>query len=51
MGAHLPVCANWMDDTDYQLQSDHKNPLAGHGNPPVHLVVVNDEQLKDGGGQ
>lgn len=44
MDAHLPVCANRMDDTDRQLQNDHKNPLAGHGNAPVYLVVVNDEQ-------
>lgn len=51
MEAHLLVCANGMDDTDYQLQSDHKNPLAGHGNAPIHLVVVNDEQLEDRGGQ
>lgn len=50
MEAHLPVCANGMDDTDYQLQSDHENPLPGHGNAPIHLVVVNDEQLKDGRG-
>lgn len=51
MAAHLPVCANGVDGTDYQLQSDHKNPLAGHCNSPIDLVVVNDEQLKDGRGQ
>jgi len=51
MEAHLPVCAHRMDDTDQQLQSDHKNPVAAHGNTPVHLFVVNDKQLKDGGGQ
>ncbi len=46
LDSHLPVCAHRMDDTDQQLQSDHKNPMAGHGDTPVHLVVVNDEQLK-----
>lgn len=47
MEAHLPVCANRVDDTDYQLQGDHKNPLTGHGNTPVHLVVINNEELGD----
>ena len=49
MEARLPVRANGMDDADYQLQRDHQNPLAGDGYAPVHLVVVNDKQLKDGG--
>lgn len=46
--ANVPVCANGMDDTDNQLQRDHKNPLGGHGDAPVHLVVVDDEQLRAG---
>lgn len=34
-----------MDGADQQLQGDHKDPVAGHGNPPVHLVmVVNDKE-------
>lgn len=44
--AHLPVCPDRVDDTDYELQGDHQDPLAGHGDTPVNLVVVNDEQLK-----
>lgn len=44
--AHLQVCPHGVDDTDYELQGDHQDPLAGHGDTPVHLVVVNDEQLK-----
>lgn len=44
--AHLPVRSDGVDDTDYELQGDHQDPLAGHGDTPVHLVVVNDEQLK-----
>lgn len=44
--AHLPVSSDGVDDTDYELQGDHQDPLAGHGDTPVHLVVVNDEQLK-----
>lgn len=45
--AHLPVCPDRVDDTDYELQGDDQDPLAGHGNTPVHLVVVNDEQLEN----
>lgn len=44
--AHLPVSPDGVDDTDHELQGDHQDPLAGHGDTPVHLVVVNDEQLK-----
>lgn len=44
--AHLPVCPDRVDDTDYELQGDHQDPLTGHGDTPVHLVVVNHEQLK-----
>lgn len=46
--ADVPVRSNGMDDTDDQLQRDHKNPLGGHGDAPVHLVVVDDEQLRVG---
>lgn len=49
--AHLPVCANRLDDTDRQLQSDQKNPPPGQGNAPVHLVIVDDEKLKNRGEQ
>lgn len=41
--AHLPVRSDGVDDTDYELQGDHQDPLAGHGDTPVHLVVLNDE--------
>lgn len=43
----VQVRANGVDDADQQLQRDYQNPLAGHGNAPVHLVVVDDEQLRD----
>lgn len=36
-----------MDSTDNELQGDAKHSVTGHGNPPVHLVVVNDEKLEE----
>lgn len=45
---HLPVRANWMDDTNQQLQGDHKNPVTCYSYSPVHLLVINDEQLEGG---
>lgn len=45
---HLPIRPYWMDDTDQQLQGDHKNPLTCYSYSPVHLFVINDEQLKPG---
>lgn len=49
--AGSPVCANRMDGADQQLHSDHEDPVAGHGNTPVHMVVVHNKQLESGGGQ
>lgn len=43
----VQVRANGVDDAHQQLQRDDQNPLAGHGDAPVHLVVVDDEQLRD----
>lgn len=40
------VDGHGMDGTDHELQGDAKHPVAGHGNAPVHLVVVNDEKLE-----
>lgn len=51
MESHFPIGANRMYGTDQELQSDHKNSVAGHGNTPVHLAVVDDKQLKDEAGQ
>ncbi len=41
------VDSHGMDCADNELQGDAKHPVTGHGNAPVHLVVVNDEKLEE----
>ncbi len=41
------VDSHRVDSADNELQGDAKHPVTGHGNAPVHLVVVNDEKLEE----